>query len=51
MPKPKRHNQAKALISQPAFRSRQEKPHKGKGSYHREAFRFSDREAFDFLAA
>lgn len=32
-----RPNQAKSLIAQPLFRSRQEKPGKGKGSYRREA--------------
>lgn len=30
-------NKAKSLIAQPLFRSRQEKPGKGKGSYRREA--------------
>ncbi|WP_425913368.1 alternative ribosome rescue factor ArfA [Pseudomonas sp. GWSMS-1] len=30
-------NKAKSLIAQPLFRSRQEKPSKGKGSYRREA--------------
>lgn len=30
-------NKAKSLIAQPLFRSRQEKPKKGKGSYRREA--------------
>ena len=47
----KRPNQAKSLIAQPLFRSRQEKPAKGKGSYRREAFQSRDREAFYFLAA
>tara|TARA_R100001377_G_scaffold25991_2_gene14065 strand:- start:106 stop:291 length:186 start_codon:yes stop_codon:yes gene_type:complete len=30
-------NKAKSLIAQPLFRSRQETPSKGKGSYRREA--------------
>lgn len=30
-------NRAKSLVAQPLFRSRQEKPLKGKGSYRREA--------------
>ncbi len=47
----KRPNQAKSIIAQPLFRSRQEQPLKGKGSYRREAFRSPDREAFHFLAA
>ncbi|WP_054094524.1 alternative ribosome rescue factor ArfA [Pseudomonas sp.] len=33
----KHTNKAKRLISQPLFRSRQETPKKGKGSYRREA--------------
>ena len=33
----KRPNKAKSIIAQPLFRSRQERPQKGKGSYHREA--------------
>lgn len=33
----KRSNLAKSLIAQPLFRSHQEKPAKGKGSYRREA--------------
>lgn len=45
-----RPNKAKALVARVQFRSRQEKPRKGKGSYHREAFRFDDREA-SFLPA
>jgi len=36
---PKRINRAKSLIAQPLFRSRQEKPKKGKGSYQRKASR------------
>ena len=44
-------NKAKSLIAQPLFRSRQEIPSKGKGSYRREAFQSRDREAFYFLAA
>lgn len=47
----KRPNQAKSLIAQPLFRSRQEKPAKGKGSYRREAFQSRDWEASYFLAA
>ncbi|EPN47697.1 hypothetical protein A241_27571 [Pseudomonas syringae pv. actinidiae ICMP 19094] len=38
MSKPKRPNKAKSIIAQPLFRSRQEQPSKGKGSYRREAF-------------
>lgn len=34
---PKRPNKARSLIAQPLFRSRQEQPKKGKGSYRREA--------------
>jgi len=45
--KPKRINHAKSLIAQPLFRSRQEKPKKGKGSYQRKASR--NWEAFCFL--
>jgi alternative ribosome-rescue factor len=41
-------NRAKSLVAQPLFRSRQEKPAKGKGSYRREA---SQWEASDVLAA
>ncbi|SDH69467.1 alternative ribosome-rescue factor [Pseudomonas panipatensis] len=33
----KRPNKAKSLVAQPLFRSRQETPLKGKGSYRREA--------------
>lgn len=33
----KHTNKAKSLIAQPLFRSRQERPKKGKGSYRREA--------------
>jgi len=60
--KPKRINQAKSLVARPMFRSRQEKPKKGKGSYqrkaspHREAFfmgclqgTFNSRRLPDFL--
>ena len=43
-------NKAKSLVAQPLFRSRQERPAKGKGSYRREAFRFTDREASCFMA-
>ena len=35
--KSKRPNKAKSLVAQPLFRSRQEQPLKGKGSYRREA--------------
>lgn len=41
-------NKAKSLVAQPLFRCRQEQPAKGKGSYRREAFRSTDREAFYF---
>ena len=41
-------NKAKSLVAQPLFRCRQETPAKGKGSYRREAFRFTDREASSF---
>ena len=44
-------NKAKSLVAQPLFRCRQERPAKGKGSYRREAFRFTDREASCFVAA
>jgi alternative ribosome-rescue factor len=47
----KRPNKAKSIVAQPLFRSRQERPAKGKGSYRREAFQSRDREAFYFLAA
>ncbi|MDP9941997.1 alternative ribosome-rescue factor [Pseudomonas sp. 3400] len=33
----KRPNKAKSIVAQPLFRSRQERPQKGKGSYRREA--------------
>lgn len=33
----KRPNKAKSIVAQPLFRSRQERPLKGKGSYRREA--------------
>ena len=42
-------NKAKSLVAQPLFRCRQETPAKGKGSYRREAFRFTDREASSFV--
>ena len=35
--KTRKTNQAKSLVAQPLFRSRQETPGKGKGSYRREA--------------
>ncbi|MEX5589843.1 alternative ribosome rescue factor ArfA, partial [Pseudomonas urmiensis] len=44
-------NKAKSIIAQPLFRSRQEQPGKGKGSYRREAFQSRDWEACYFLAA
>lgn len=49
----KRSNQAKSIIAQPLFRSRQEQPKKGKGSYRRnkQTSRFNDPEVFCFLAA
>ncbi|MDY0250209.1 MAG: alternative ribosome rescue factor ArfA [Pseudomonas sp.] len=49
----KRTNKAKSIIAQPLFRSREEQPKKGKGSYRRnkQASRFSHPEAFVFLAA
>ncbi len=47
--KSKRPNKAKSLIAQPLFRSRQEQPAKGKGSYRREASR--NWEASSLLAA
>jgi len=49
----KRTNKAKSIIAQPLFRSRQEQPKKGKGSYRRnqKASRFNSPEAFVFLAA
>ncbi|MFC3608646.1 alternative ribosome rescue factor ArfA [Stutzerimonas tarimensis] len=47
----KRPNKAKSLVAQPLFRSRQEKPRKGKGSYRREASRSQDLEASVLLAA
>ena len=33
----KQPNKAKSIVAQPLFRSRQERPQKGKGSYRREA--------------
>ena len=52
MSKPKkRPNKAKSIIAQPLFRSRQEQPAKGKGSYRREAFSLQDEKASVFLAA
>jgi alternative ribosome-rescue factor len=51
--KPSKHgpNKAKSIIAQPLFRSRQERPAKGKGSYRREAFQSDNWEASYFLAA
>ena len=53
MSKPSKHgpNKAKSIIAQPLFRSRQERPAKGKGSYRREAFQSDSWEASYFLAA
>jgi alternative ribosome-rescue factor len=52
MSKPKkRPNKAKSIIAQPLFRSRQEQPTKGKGSYRREAFQSRDWEASSVMAA
>ncbi|WP_421682534.1 ribosome alternative rescue factor ArfA [Stutzerimonas urumqiensis] len=48
---PKRPNKAKSLVAQPLFRSRQERPTKGKGSYRREAFQSRDWEASPVMAA
>ncbi|NWA02817.1 alternative ribosome rescue factor ArfA [Pseudomonas gingeri] len=50
-PSRRRHNKAKSIIAQPLFRSHQEQPAKGKGSYRREAFQSKSWEASDFLAA
>ncbi|APC16151.1 lipoyl synthase [Pseudomonas frederiksbergensis] len=47
----KRPNKAKSIVAQPLFRSRQEQPGKGKGSYRREAFQSKSWEASYFLAA
>ena len=41
----KRPNKAKSIVAQPLFRSRQERPAKGKGSYRREAFQSRDRKS------
>ncbi len=51
--KPSRHgpNKAKSIVAQPLFRSRQERPAKGKGSYRREAFQSDNWEASCFVAA
>ncbi len=49
--KKKRSNKAKSIIAQPLFRSRQEQPTKGKGSYRREAFQSKSWEVSCFLAA
>ncbi|AZE13734.1 hypothetical protein C4K10_5489 [Pseudomonas chlororaphis subsp. aureofaciens] len=53
MSKPSKHgpNKAKSIIAQPLFRSRQERPAKGKGSYRREAFQSKSWEVSYFLAA
>jgi len=47
----KRPNKAKSLVAQPLFRSRQETPKKGKGSYRREASQSTGWEASVLLAA
>lgn len=47
----KRPNKAKSLVAQPLFRSRQEQPKKGKGSYRREASQLPNWEASVLLAA
>ncbi|MGK9066662.1 alternative ribosome rescue factor ArfA [Stutzerimonas chloritidismutans] len=47
----KRPNKAKALIAQPLFRNRPERPAKGKGSYRREASQSDNWEASVLLAA
>lgn len=47
----KRPNKAKSLVAQPLFRSRQEIPKKGKGSYRREASQSTGWEASVLLAA
>jgi len=47
----KRPNKAKSIIAQPLFRSRQEQPAKGKGSYRREAFQSKNWEASSVMAA
>jgi alternative ribosome-rescue factor len=49
----KRTNKAKSIVAQPLFRSRQEQPKKGKGSYRRnnKASRVNSPEAFLFLVA
>lgn len=48
--RPNRPNKAKRLVAQPLFRSRQETPKKGKGSYRREASQSSNWEASVLLA-
>lgn len=48
MSKKVRPNKAKSIIAQPLFRSRQERPGKGKGSYRRQASQ-QNWEAFSFL--
>ncbi|SDH49669.1 alternative ribosome-rescue factor [Pseudomonas flavescens] len=48
MSKKARPNKAKSIIAQPLFRSRQERPGKGKGSYRRQASQ-QNWEAFSFL--
>ncbi|MEE4947675.1 alternative ribosome rescue factor ArfA [Pseudomonas alliivorans] len=51
MSQPKRPNKAKSIVAQPLFRSRQERPAKGKGSYRREAFQSKSWEASSVIAA
>lgn len=48
MSKKARPNKAKSIVAQPLFRSRQERPGKGKGSYSRQASQ-QNWEAFSFL--
>ncbi len=50
MSKPSKHgpNKAKSIVAQPLFRSRQERPAKGKGSYRREAFQSKSWELLTF---
>ena len=50
-PAKKRPNKAKSLIAQPLFRSRQQRPGKGKGSYQRETSPSRDGEVSYILAA
>ncbi len=49
----KRTNKAKSIIAQPLFRSREEQPKKGKGSFRRDnkTSWSNSQEAFLYLAA